>query len=225
MRLITARQAWHDSQYESRGSITAATMDHAKIETKRAAAKRKTIEAVFAAVGDEEESRVKVVAQRMEVQETRRSARDNSSSRCAHMMTMGRIQHAIASLNKPLQHFGHYLYSPLANARDQDVARTLVWFGWEKPAGLTKVKESRAYCLVLPALISYQGFVTGGRDEWTPGRIAEFVADWYGEKISVSQWARDWAPIWESLQRTIGEMDRKALEPVERIMDEEHWAA
>ena len=65
MRLITARQAWHDSQYESRGSITAATMDHAKIETKRAAAKRKTIEAVFAAVGDEEESRVKVVAQRM----------------------------------------------------------------------------------------------------------------------------------------------------------------
>lgn len=225
MRLITARQAWHDSQYESRGSITAATLDHAKLGTKRAASKPKTIEAVFAAVGDEEESRVKVVAQRMEVQETRRSARDNSSARCAHMMTMGRIQHAIASLNKPLQHFGHYLYSPLANVRDQDVARTLVWFVWDKPAGLTKVKESRAYCLVLPALVSYQGVVTGGRDEWTPGRIAEFVADWYGEKISVSQWARDWAPIWEGLQRAIGEMDRKALEPVEMVLNRENQAA
>ena len=182
MRLISARQAWHDSQYESRDSV-------------------------------------------MFKQDKRPRAKDASSSRCAHMATMGRIQHAISSLTKPMQHFGHHLYSPLATVRDQDVARTLVWFGWEKPSGLTKVKESRAYCLVLPALISYQGVVTGGRDEWTPGRVSEFVADWYGEKISVSQWSRDWAAIWEGLQRTISELDQKALEPVEQAMDGEREAA
>jgi len=182
MRLISARQAWHDSQYESRDSV-------------------------------------------MFQQDKRPRAKNASSSRCAHMATMGRIQHAIASLTKPMQHFGHHLYSPLATVRDQDVARTLVWFTWDKPAGLPKVKESRAYCLVLPALVSYQGVVTGGRDEWTPGRIAEFVADWYGEKISVSQWARDWAPIWEGLQRTISEIDQRVLEPVELAIDGEREVA
>lgn len=131
----------------------------------------------------------------------------------------------VSSREEVLQHFGHHLYSPLATVRDQDVARTLVWFTWDKPAGMTKVKESRAYCLVLPALISYQSVVTGGRDEWTPGRIAEFVADWYGEKISVSQWARDWAPIWEGLQRTISDIDQRVLEPVELAIEGEREVA
>lgn len=182
MRLTTARQAWHDAQYESRDSV-------------------------------------------MFQQDKRPRARNASSSRCAHMATMGRVQHAIASLGRPLQHFGHHLYSPLADARDQDVARTLVWFGWEKPAGLSKVKESRAYCLVLPALVSYRGMTVGGRTEWAPRRVAEFVEQWYGETISVSQWARDWAPIWEGLQRTIGELDQKVLEPVEAVIDGERDAA
>jgi len=225
MRLISPRQAWHDAQYESRGSITAAILDHAKIKTKRAAEKRRTIEAVFAAVGDDEEDRIKIAAQRMEVQETRRTARDNSTARSAHMATMGRIQAAISSLPKPLQHFGHHLYSPLNNVRDQDVARTLVWFSWSRPAGMSKVKESRAYCMVMPALMSYVGVVVGGREEWGPSRIAQFVADWYGERISISQWTRDWAPIWEGLLRTITELDQKALEPVEQAITEEREAA
>ena len=59
----------------------------------------------------------------------------------------------------------------------------------------------------------------------TPGRIAEFVADWYGEKISVSQWSRDWAPIWEGLQRTISDIDQRVLEPVELAIEGEREVA
>lgn len=70
-----------------------------------------------------------------------------------------------------------------------------------------------------------QGGADASKVRGAVGRIAEFVADWYGEKISVSQWARDWAPIWEILQRTIGELDRKVLEPVERVLEGQHDAA
>lgn len=218
MRLITARQAWHDSQHESHASIMQAAIEGVKSETKRTQRRSRLVDAVFAATGDEEEARIKVAAQKVSASETRRTGRDTSSARCIHMLTMGKVQSAIASLPKPLQHFGHFLYSPLSNVRDQDVARTLAWFKAELPE-MSRVKESRAFCMVLPALQSYRGEVNGGRDEWGPARVATFVAEWYGEAINTSQWQRDWAPIWDVLKNTIGELDQKALQPVEVLID------
>ncbi|AVE04364.1 hypothetical protein CYL20_07340 [Pseudomonas palleroniana] len=53
---------------------------------------------------------------------------------------------------------------------------------------------------------------------WGPGRVCEFVLDWYGTKLDVSHWARDWAPIWSAIAKAVDILDAKALQPVGAVI-------
>ncbi len=86
--------------------------------------------------------------------------RKDTNGRSAHMLAAGLVQAAIRSLPKPLQHFGHTLYSPLANGDDVAIAHGLVWIG----AGLgqlTQRQGERAYWMALAAINSHKRAVNG----------------------------------------------------------------
>ncbi|MDT4856468.1 hypothetical protein FQZ97_908590 [compost metagenome] len=146
--------------------------------------------------------------------------RKDTNGRCAHMTAAGLVQNAIATLPKPLQHLGHFLYSAIANGHDMNVAHALVWFTAELPACSAKKREV-AYCMALAAIQSHKAAVHG-RDPWGPGRVAEFVLDWYGARVDVTNWARDWNAIWEVLAHTVDKLDAKALRPVAEVVRRQH---
>ncbi|HHS7808283.1 TPA: hypothetical protein ACTQYX_000767 [Pseudomonas putida] len=186
MKLINARQAWREALHESRDSVMAAAQERIKLGKK---------------------GRV--------VGETMPSMRD-SNGRCAHMLAAGLVQSAIGTLPKPLQHFGHALYSPVANGQDINVAHALVWLTVDLDGYPAKRREV-AYWMALAAIKSHQAAVNG-REAWGPGRVAEFVQDWYGTKFAVSHWARDWAPVWAIIARAVDQLDAKALKPVAAVI-------
>lgn len=186
MRLISARQAWREALHESRDSVLAAAQERIKLG-----------------------KRGRVIG------ETMPSMRD-SNGRCAHMLAAGLVQSAIGTLPKPLQHFGHALYSPIVNGQDIGIAHALVWLTVELDGYSAKRKEV-AYWMALAAIRSHQAAVDG-REAWGPGRVIEFVHDWYGTKVSAQNWARDWAPIWSIIARTVDSLDAKALKPVAAVI-------
>lgn len=186
MRLISARQAWREALHESRDSVLAAAAEKVKLG-----------------------KRGRVVG------ETHPSMRD-SNGRCAHMLAAGLVQSAIATLPKPLQHFGHALYSPVATGIDINIGHALVWFTVDLDGYPAKRKEC-AYWMALAAIKSHQAAVNG-REAWGPGRVSEFVLELYGAKIDVSHWARDWAGIWSAIASTVDTLDAKALKPVAAVI-------
>lgn len=186
MKLISARQAWRDALHEGRDSVLAAAAERAKLG-----------------------KRGRVVG------ETMPSMRD-SNGRCAHMLAAGLVQSAIGSLSKPLQHFGHALYSPVATGQDMNIAHALVWLTVDLDGHTAKRREV-AYWMALAAIRSHLA-VVGGREGWGPARVCEFVQDWYGTKVSVSHWARDWADIWSAIASTVDQLDAKALRPVAAVI-------
>jgi hypothetical protein len=186
MKLISARQAWRDALHEGRDSVLAAAAERAKLG---------------------KQGRV--------IGETMPSMLD-SNGRCAHMLAAGLVQSAIATLPKPLQHFGHALYSPVANGQDLNIAHALVWFNTELPECSDRRREI-AYWMALAAIKSHQAFVSD-REGWGPGRVCEFVLDWYGAKMDASNWARDWAAIWSAIATAVDRLDAKALKPVADVI-------
>ncbi|MGG2698654.1 hypothetical protein [Pseudomonas aeruginosa] len=189
MRLISARQAWHDAFYESRSSVLAVAADKAALGKKGRVANETPPD------------------------------RKDTNVRSAHMLAAGLVQAAIRSLPKPLQHFGHTLYSPLANGDDVAIAHGLVWIG----AGLgqlTQRQGERAYWMALAAINSHKRAVNG-RDTLRPGEVCLFIEERLGCRIDPGNWARDYASTWERLARHIDKLDAQALRPVADVVAKE----
>lgn len=186
MRLISARQAWHDAFYESRSSVLAVAADKAALGKKGRVAN-----------------------------ETHPDRKD-TNGRSAHMLAAGLVQAAIRSLPKPLQHFGHTLYSPLANGDDVAIAHGLVWIG-SGLGQLTQRQGERAYWMALAAINSHKRAVNG-RDTLRPGEVCLFIEERLGCRIDPSHWARDYASTWERLARHVDKLDAQALRPVAEVV-------
>ena len=214
--------AWHDSMHEYSLSITAASMSQAQTATKQTAIRRQTIEAVFAAQGEDKEARILVARQKMDAKETR-ADRFDSTRRAARIAQMAKVQAAIRSLPPRLQQFGNLLYAPASTAVELECSRYVLARFTPWPA-MPVEKAAKAQCLVLPALLSYRGSAFGGQQDWSPGRVAEFVAS-YDENIPVANWARDWAEVWERLLNTAAGFDQQALAPVWAVINAERREA
>lgn len=193
MKLISARQAWHDAYHQRQDSVLAVAAEKATL------------------------------GKRGRVANETHPERHDTNGLCAHMLASGLVQKAIASLPRPVQHFGHFLYSPIATGQDLNIAHALVWFTCERPK-LSARREEVAYWVALAALQSHRGMVYG-RDGWGPGRVCEFVQDWSGYRLDVTNWARDWAQVWEALARTVDQLDAKALAPVAVVVRSQKDAA
>lgn len=217
MKLISARQAWHDALHENRPSVMAVAAERARLakQAKKGDGNGRVIIML-------EDENGKEVARSYEVrtegvQETR-PGRRLTDARCAHMLAAGLVLHAIDSLPKPLRHFGHFLYSPIATGNDLAIAHGLSWLG----AGmndLSERKQERAYWMALAALQSHKHMVHG-REAMGPGEICMFVEERVGAKMDPHNWARDWAEIWERLANHIDKLDARALKPVAAVVDE-----
>ncbi|MFC0666233.1 hypothetical protein ACFSKY_00055 [Azotobacter chroococcum] len=207
MKLISARQAWGDAYHHSQKSILEAAAQRAELELKKDRIRAKRIEKG---------------RQVMPANETRWGV-DHSIARCEHMLAAGLVQSAIATLAPPLQHLGHFLYSPIATGIDQNRAHSYLYFSTDLPK-MHKSRQETAYWLALAALYSWRGMVSG-QEEWWPAKIAGFLSDYGGVKIYVSQWARDWADTWEAFLSKVNELDAKALAPVANVVQKQREAA
>lgn len=193
MRLIGARQAWHDAYHDS----TPSTLEVAAAKAE--------------------------LGKRGRVANETFPSRQETNSRCAHMLASGLVQKAIASLPRPVQHFGHYLYSPIATGQDLNIAHALVWFTTQLEE-MTQRRQAVAYWIALAALQSHRAMVHG-REGWGPARVAAFVQDWSGVRLDPGNWARDWAGVWEALASSVDALDAKALAPVAAVIRAKKGAA
>ena len=218
MKVICARQAWHDALHEDRPSALAVAAEAAVIGRKFGSGENKIMVMLENHDGKEVAKVYKVRTE--DVQETR-SGRRLTESKCIHMLTAGLILLAIDSLPKSLRHFGSFLYSPIANGNDLSIAHGLVWLGSGLDS-LTDRKKQRAYWMAMAALQSHK-LLVAGREGLGPGAVCLFVEERTGEKMNPQNWARDWQEIWERLGSQIDKLDRQALKPisaaVERIRD------
>ncbi|HBP4592594.1 TPA: hypothetical protein L5618_004852 [Pseudomonas aeruginosa] len=186
MKLTSARQAWHDCMYENRDSVLAVAAEKAKL------------------------------GKRGRVANETYPDRKDTNGRSAHMLAAGLVMAAIGTLPKPLQHFGHTLYSPLATGDDVAIAHGLVWIG----AGLgqlTQRQGERAYWMALAAINSHKRAVNG-RDTLGPGEVCLFIEERLGCRVDPSHWARDYASTWERLARHVDKLDAQALKPVAEVV-------
>jgi hypothetical protein len=219
MRLISARQAWTDSQHESNASITAVASEKAESASQIKKARARRHEVVFAAVGDEKEERIKLVRQRISISETRRTPIGKSTARAAHLAAMGKVQRAIGTLPFQVQQFGHYLYHPCMTMQHVMNAVMLITAKAELP-DLTSAKRVKAQYLVTLALQSYKQGALGG-EEWGPARIADEMKAFFGVSIDPKNWTRDWAALWESLNDIIEKVDLEAQSPLWQVIHSE----
>ncbi|WP_040263703.1 hypothetical protein [Pseudomonas massiliensis] len=219
MKLIGARQAWADSQHESNASITGAALESAESATKIKAARMRRHEVVFAAIGEEEEARIKIVRQRISIAETRRTPLGRSTARAAHLVMMGKIQRAIETLPFQVQQFGHFMYHPMMTMQHVMNAVALITARADLSA-LTDQKRQKVYCLITMALQSYKSEVRGG-PQWGPARVAEDIQAFFGVSIDPKNWTRDWLDLWDSLRKVIQEADIEAQSPVWQVIHAE----
>lgn len=218
MKVICARQAWHDALHEDRPSALAVAAEAAVIGRKFGSGESKIMVMLENHDGKEVAKVYKVRTD--DVQETR-SGRRLTEARCIHMITAGLILLAIDTLPKSIRHFGSFLYSPIATGNDLSIAHGLVWLGSGLDS-LTDRKKQRAYWMALAALQSHK-LLVAGREGMGPGAVCLFVEERTGEKMNPQNWTRDWQEIWDRLGVQIDKLDRQALRPVtvaiERIRD------
>ena len=214
MRLISARQAWHDAMHENRDSVMAVAAEQAKIGKKTGDGDGKVVVMLENEYGKEVAKAYP--ARTKGVQETR-SGRRLTEARCAHMLAAGLVMHAIDSLPKTLQHFGNFMYSPIANGNDLSIAHGVVWLGSGLDS-LSEKKRERAYWMALAALQSHKRMVAG-RSGLSPVEVCMFVEDRLGIRMHPDNWARDWAGVWEALAKHVDRLDARALAPVSEVVD------
>ncbi|BBR53506.1 MULTISPECIES: hypothetical protein [Pseudomonas] len=214
MKVISARQVWHDALHENRASALAVAAEQAALGKKGGSGDVKIMVMLENHDGQEV---CKVYEVRKEgVQETR-PGRRLTNDRCAHMLTAGLVLQAIDSLPKSLRHLGHFLYSPVASGNDLSISHGLVWLGSGLEA-LTDRKKQRAYWMAMAALQSHKILVHGG-EAMGPGAVCMFVEDRTGEKMNPQNWARDWQEVWDALCSQVDKLDKQALKPVARVVE------
>ncbi|MFY1033745.1 hypothetical protein [Pseudomonas asiatica] len=214
MKVICARQAWHDALHEDRPSALAVAAEAAVIGRKFGSGENKIMVMLETHEGKEVAKVYKVRTE--DVQETR-SGRRLTETKCIHMLTAGLILLAIDSLPKSIRHFGSFLYSPIANGNDLSIAHGLVWLGSGLDS-LTDRKKQRAYWMAMAALQSHK-LLVAGREGMGPGAVCLFVEERTGEKMNPQNWARDWQEIWDRLAGQIDKLDRQALKPVSAAIE------
>lgn len=217
MRLISARQAWKDAMHESRDSVMAVSAEIARLQ-KREDKKSKVV-IMLEDENGKEVARTYVAREKgdQNIRETRRGLR-LTDARCAHMLAAGLVQHAISTLPRPLQHLGHFFYSPLATGEDLATAHSMVWFSADW--GVTPARQERAYWLAMAALNSHKRMVHG-QDPVGPVEACMFVQDRLGVRMHPDNWSRDWSELWERIAAQIDRLDAKALAPVAAVVEKQ----
>ncbi|MCS9600143.1 hypothetical protein N1E34_32285 [Pseudomonas aeruginosa] len=228
MRLISARQAWQDAYNIPGASVMAKAIEDAEEATRKTRAKRrKKLVARFPegyqGESKEPEGLFPIDSQIIAAYETRTGRAAGNLNRCQHMLAAGKVMHAISTLPAPLQHLGHFLYSPLANGVDQNRAQSFLYFSADLPK-MNKPRQEVAYWVALAAMHSWKDMVNG-REEWWPGKVIQFLADWPGFVLYAANWERDWAAIWEIFMQELNRLDAQALVPVAQVVAAQRDAA
>lgn len=195
MRLITARQCWHDCYFVGGDSPLARATEIAKI----------------AKLGTH-------------IQTT---AYHDSNSRAMHVATAGKVQNAIATLPPELQNLGHWLYAPLTQDQQDDLAeqvQALIWVRSGLAAELSAKKREQAFWLVRAVMRDYQDLVLSRKQRLqTPQAIRGWLLDWHGVDIRTGKknwWPRDVRPWHLQQWHILSDLDGAALAPVAAVVAE-----
>ncbi|HBO5229777.1 TPA: hypothetical protein L4W60_006195, partial [Pseudomonas aeruginosa] len=110
-----------------------------------------------------------------------------------------------------------------ANGVDQNRAQSFLYFSADLPK-MNKPRQEVAYWVALAAMHSWKDMVNG-REEWWPGKVIQFLADWPGFVLYAANWERDWAAIWEIFMQELNRLDAQALVPVAQVVAAQRDAA
>lgn len=227
MKLISARQAWHDAYYDPSACQIAEAIAEARRQLRKSGpttrSRPRRFPAAYSGAAAEDAAEFLVAMELIRATETRGRSRVTSLNRAAHMHAAGKVMYAISTLAPPLQHFGHFLHHPEPKPLDQNRAHSFLYFSTDLP-NIHRHRRETAWWVCLAALYSWRGQCRGA-EEWWPGRIAGLVADWSGIALDVSHWQRDWAEIWDLYLAKADELEALALRPIRGVIDRQEGAA
>lgn len=205
MKLISARQAWHDAYYTPWDSVMHHGLEGAKL------------------------------AKRGYVANETRPERAESTRKCAHMALAGRVQHAISSLPLHYQKFGHHLYAPVVTTEVSNnweevalakLAGHVHLVLKESGDKRTCRPYSREWWVARGVLVRYRHMVQGGMGA-NPDPMAtqwvfrEWLADNHGVELDSRNWARQWGWLVQLMFDQAGIIDGMCLRSVGRVLREE----
>lgn len=228
MRLISARQAWHDAYHVHGAAAFSEAVKEAQRQIRhqtKGSSKKVALRfpEAYDGAAAEDAADLLVASQVIHACETRSRQRGSSLDRSAHMYTAGKVMHAISTLAPPLQCLGHFLHNSLATAVDQNRAHSYLYFMTDQPA-MHRTRKEAAYWIALAAMFSYRGTIRG-REEWAPGRVKQMLEELGGIRIDLGHWARDWAELWDLYLQRLDELEALALVPVADLIKRQTDAA
>lgn len=193
MKLICARQAWHDAFYTPADSVMSHAGEMAKLGTSIQASERDR--SVGAAWHQAQAGRVQ-----------------------AAIATLPRRLRAFGNalyspINTPTD---RKLACVEVAARAINAGRLLQGVTDKRAATIAQ----RCCWMADIALDQWFDLVVGERDIWRAASVIQAADNRYGLTIHRPNWDRDWAALWEALRVACDEVDREALAPVARVIAE-----
>jgi hypothetical protein len=149
-----------------------------------------------------------------------------NANHAAHQAVAGAVQAAISRLPPHLRAFGDFMYSPLDQPMQREMAEAGVFrIAVEACQRMTQKKFDRAEFVAKGVLFRYRMMNQGGQGGCSdplekPEAFREWLYQVYGVKLDSRNWEREWQPFCEACFGACNDFDRRALGPVSTVIAE-----
>lgn len=195
MRLITARQAWHDAYYTPWDSVISRALEQAKLGR-------------WVQTTERNGSLGRIVHQ-----VTAGRVQHAIASLPANLQCLG--HHLYAPV----------IDTPTSNAWEEAAVELVYseFLCWSDVRKLSREKLQQAEYVARGVLLRYRHMVQGGQganpDPMAAPRVFRaWLADHHGVVLDRRNWSREWGWILQELFRFCGELDARALSPVSALI-------
>ncbi len=215
MKLISARQSWHDAFYAQADS----TMEAAR-------------EILIAGISKSTGYGLSGGWLKTKPTKNDNGVYRDDSSKLLHRAIAGRVQLAISHLPKSHSRFGMMMYAPHDFITVEDVessleyvsARVAAYFMLiEKP--LSHKKFSALPYIARAMLCRFRALVSGQRDpfkgdtdQFSNKKLRDFIKDECGVSLARESFWREYGPAIERITSEIDQLDKQCLVPVAKVV-------
>lgn len=143
------------------------------------------------------------------------------ADRVAHQVECGQVQAVIARLPQDLQFFGNWLYAPYTTEERAHRTNHVAAIVARESDLQSKVPPGQWLPIVIASLYEYARVVLGGDD--VRRRSGRYIRNWVRDELGVEihKWTEPHWRVYDRVWQTLDELDRRALEPVARLVHEQ----
>ncbi|WP_313740487.1 hypothetical protein [Pseudomonas sp.] len=150
--------------------------------------------------------------------------KQRKASHAMHQALAGCVQQAIGTLPQSLRAFGSWMYNPIENDDERELAEELVFVtAYNAGPKMYAKKFEKARMVAAGVLYRYRRMHQGGQGEGvdpclTPEVFRACLLAIYGLELSSEQWGREWEGFIDTCFAACNDLDKQALVPVAKTL-------